>query len=385
MPDSRVVQVRWRRVAVPFRTMVTNAQASYRVRESVLIEVEADGGLRGVGEASLPAGASFDVDGRTIGSFMTAAAATVLGREVSAGFTELQLPAVATGEWSAAMACGVQTALADLAARAAGLPLYRWLADEAGASLAAGPSEVEVNGLVDLTDPAAAAESAVSLVRDGFRTIKLKVGSTPQSSIATVAAVRAAVGPAVMLRCDANRAWRLAEADAFLTASAPYALALCEEPLADPGPDYSALAELRSTSPVPLAVDESTRTVAALERVIAAGAADALIVKPMASGLEEVVAMVRRARDASLPAIVTTTFDLAPGTAVAMHVAALVGSPGPACGVGTAGLVADLLGHGLAAVQRGSIALPETPGLGIEFDYEAIERYAAGPWEEAAP
>jgi L-alanine-DL-glutamate epimerase-like enolase superfamily enzyme len=370
---------------VPFRTTVTNAQASYRVRESVLIEVEADGGLRGVGEASLPAGASFDVEGQTIGAFMTAAAATALGREVSAGFKELLLPAVAAGEWSAAMACGVQTALADLAARAAGLPLYRWLADEAGISLAAGPSEIEVNGLVDMTDPAAAAESAVALVRDGFRTIKLKVGGTPQSSIATVAAVRAAVGPAVMLRCDANRAWRLADAEAFLTASAPYALALCEEPLADPGPDYSALAELRSASPVPLAVDESTRTVAALERVIAAGPADALVVKPMASGLDEATAMARRARDASLPAIVTTTFDLAPGTAVAMHLAALVGSSGPACGLGTAGLVTDLLGHGLPEVHGGSITLPETPGLGIEFDYEGIERYAVGPWEEPAP
>lgn len=380
-----MVRVRWRCVTVPFRATVTNAKASYRVRESVLIEVEADGGRRGVGEASLPAGASFEAHAREIEAFLTAAAAALAGREASAGFAELQLPAFVPGEWSAAAACGVETALADLAARAAGLPLYRWLADEAGISLAAGPSEVEVNGLVDLTDPAAAAESAVALVRDGFRTIKLKVGGNPQSSIATVAAVRAAIGPSVTLRCDANRAWGLAEAKAFLSASAPHSLALCEEPLADPGPDYSALAKLRSASPVPLAVDESTRTVATLERVIAAGAADALVIKPMASGLEEAVAMVRRARDASLPAIVTTTFDLAPGTAVAMHLAALVGPPGPACGVGTAGLVADLLGHGLAAVQRGSITLPETPGLGIAFDDEAIERYAAGPWEEAAP
>jgi L-alanine-DL-glutamate epimerase-like enolase superfamily enzyme len=105
----------------------------------------------------------------------------------------------------------------------------------------------------------------------------------------------------------------------------------------------------------------------------------------MASGLAESLAMVRRARDAGLPAIVTTTFDLAPGTAVAMHLATLVGSPGPACGLSTAGLVADLLGRGLPEVHRGSITLPKTPGLGIEFDYEAIERCAAGPWAEGPP
>lgn len=376
-----MARVRWRRVSVPFRTTVTNAQAWYRVRESVLIEVEADSGLRGVGEASLPAGASFDVHGQTIGAFMTAAAAVLVGREAAGGFAELQLPAFITGEWSAAAACGVETALADLAARAAGLPLYRWLANEAVHPLTAGSPEIEVNGLVDLVEPAAAAEAARALVQDGFRTLKLKVGGSPERSIATVAAVRRAAGPEVQVRSDANRSWGPGEARTFLSGCAPYAMELCEEPLATPGAGYGALAELRAASPVPLAVDESTRTVAALERVIAAGAADALVVKPMASGLAESLAMVRRARDAGLPAIVTTTFDLAPGTAVAMHLAALAGSPGPACGLATAGLVADLLGRGVPEVRRGSITLPETPGLGVDFDYEAIERYAAGPWE----
>ncbi|MBE0607877.1 MAG: mandelate racemase/muconate lactonizing enzyme family protein [Dehalococcoidia bacterium] len=379
-----MARVRWRRVAVPFTVTVTNAQAAYRVRESVLIEVEADGGLRGIGEASLPAGASFDAHALDVQAFLRAAAAAAIGRGASGGFAHLRLPAFVPGEWSGAAVCGVATALADVAARTAGLPLYRWLAKEARLPLAAGPSKIDVNGLVDLTDPGAAAESAVALVRDGFRTIKLKVGGSPERSIATVAAVRVAVGPGVVLRCDANRSWGRAEAEVFLSGCTPYAVALCEEPLGDPGPDYGALAELRAASTVPLAVDESTRTVDALERVIAAEGADALVVKPMASGLEEAMAMVRRARDAGLPAIVTTTFDLAPGTAVAMHLAALVGSPGPACGLGTAGLVTDLLGHGLPEVHRGSIALPETPGLGIEFDYQAIERYAAGPWEEAA-
>ena len=380
-----MVRVRWRRVAVPFRTTVTNAQAAYRVRESVLIEVEADGGLRGIGEASLPAGGSFETHGREIEAFLTAAAAVVAAREAAGGLAELQLPAFVPGEWSAAAACGVETALADLAARTAGVPLYRWLANETRLPLAAGPSQIDVNGLVDLVEPAAAAEAARALVQDGFRTIKLKVGGSPERSIATVAAVRAAVGPGVVLRCDANRSWEPGEARTFLSACAPYAVALCEEPLATPGAGYGALAELRAASPVPLAVDESARTAAALERVLAAGAADALVVKPMASGLAESLAMVRRARDAGLPAIVTTTFDLAPGTAVAMHLAALVGSPGPACGLSTAGLVADLLGRGLPEVRRGSITLPKTHGLGIEFDYEAIERCAAGPWAEGPP
>jgi L-alanine-DL-glutamate epimerase-like enolase superfamily enzyme len=376
-----VVRVRWRPVAVPFRTVLTNAQAAYRVRESVLFEVETAHGLRGAGEASLPAGSSFDRDGPALRAFLAAAAPALPGRQPDAGWSGLQLPAGSPGGWSAAATCAVETALADLAARAACVPLYRWLADKAGIPLAAGDPEIDANGLVDLVAPGPAAEEASSLARAGFRTLKLKVGGDPRTSAATVGAVRAAVGPGVEVRCDANRSWTLDEARSFLAACAAHRVALCEEPLTDPGPRYEFLAGLRAESPVKLAVDESTRTVEALDLAITASATDAVVIKPMASGLAGGLAMVRRARAANLPTIVTTTFDLAPGTAVAMHLAALVASPGPACGLATAHLVEDPLGDGVPEVRHGTVRLSDAPGLGVEFDPGAIERYALGPWE----
>ena len=371
-------------MAVPFRTTVTNARAAYRVRESVLIVVETGGGQHGIGEASLPAGASIAAHGTAIDVFMAAAAESAIGRGDGDGFAHLRLPSFVPGEWSAATACGLETALADLAARAAGLPLYRWLAGVAGVALPHGDQEVEANGLVDLVDPAAAAATAINLVRDGFRTLKLKVGTDPEASAATVAAVRAAGGPAGELRCDANRSWSPDEARAFLAGCAGHAVALCEEPLADPGAAYRAMATLRAASPVALAVDESARTAEALELVIASFAADAVVIKPMASGLAEALAMLTRAGAAGLTTVVTTTFDLAPGTALAMHLAALVASPRPACGLATADLVEDLLGHGVPDVRHGALRLSEAPGLAVELDHEAIERYATGPWEGAA-
>lgn len=380
---SNPVQMRWRRVAVPFREVVANAQATYRVRESVLIEVEGPDGGRGIGEAALPAGASFREHGPEIDAFMAATASVVAGRPSSDGRAHLELPAFVPGAWSAAMACGVETALVDLAARQEGLPLWRWLAGEARIPLDAEQPVIEANGLVDLVEPGQAAAAAARLVRDGFATIKLKVGGDPSSSAETVAAVRAAVGPDVELRCDANRSWGEAEAARFLASCAPSRVELCEEPLAEPGGDFAALAALRKSSAVPVAVDESTRTLGALERALAADAADALVVKPMASGLWESVAMVGRAREAGLPVIVTTTFDLAPGTALAMHVAALAAVPRPACGLATADLVADLLGHRVPEVRSGTVTLPGAPGLGVELDHHAIEKYAVGPWEDA--
>ena len=66
--------------------------------------------------------------------------------------------------------------------------------------------------------------------------------------------MRAAVGPAVELRCDANRAWDLAAAAAFGLAAAPARLQYVEEPVADPAAD---LAAFHSATGLPTALDES--------------------------------------------------------------------------------------------------------------------------------
>jgi L-alanine-DL-glutamate epimerase-like enolase superfamily enzyme len=380
-----MLRLRWRRVAVPFRNVVANAQSTYRVRESVLIQLETDDGLCGTGEAALPAGSSFAAQGSAIDAFLRSAGSCIEPGHSPQDAAGLALPSYEPGAWSAAVVCGLETAIAGLASREAGIPLYRWLATRTGLAGPGASREIDVNGLVDLTDPAAAARDAAGLAASGFRTLKLKVGGEPRAALRTVAAVREAVGPGVTIRCDANRAWEYSEAIQFLDGCALHGVALCEEPIADPGCDYSMLAALRKSSPVPLAVDESTRTVEALERAISAGAADAVVIKPMASGLNEALRMLACARAADMPVVVTTTFDLAPGTAVALHLAALTGAPALACGLATMDLVEDPLGSGVPAVNGGRMAIPQQAGLGVTLDVSSVERYATGNWSKLEP
>ena len=67
-------------------------------------------------------------------------------------------------------------------------------------------------------------------MRDGFRCVKVKVGIGDDAG--RLAAVRAAVGPDVLIRVDANGAWATPEeALANLRALAPVGLELCEEPM----------------------------------------------------------------------------------------------------------------------------------------------------------
>lgn len=381
MASDPIAAVRWRRVAVPFRAAVTNSQATYRVRESVLVEIRAQSGALGIGEAALPAGSSFAANGDALEARLEAIASRLPGRSPEENWreTHLDLAENEYASWPAAVVCGIETALADLAAQDAGMPLFRWLAAESGRGGENLSGAVKANGLIDLVEPKGAATTAGELVDSGFRTLKLKVGGDIDRSLATVAAVRDAAGPDIELRCDANRAWPFDQARSFLQGSQPFNIAVLEEPLASPGANFELLAALQSESHTMLGADESARSVAALERAIAAGIR-LLVVKPMASGLRTSLDLVRRAQSAGMQVIITTTFDLAPGTAMAMHLSAL-GDPDVACGVATLDLVEEPLGDGVPAIVRGGLTLEDQQGLGVKLDHAAIERFAAGPWE----
>jgi len=106
------------------------------------------------------------------------------------------------------------------------------------------------------------------------------------------------------------------------------------------------------------------------------------VIKPMASGLRQALAMIALARSASLPVIVTTMFDTGVGTTAAMHLAALAGNPPPACGLATLDLLEDDLVIGVPRVIRGWLRIPGRPGLGVRVDEHALSRYASGPQGE---
>ena len=88
----------------------------------------------------------------------------------------------------------------------------------------------------------------------GFQSLKLKVGRRDiDSEIALVRAIRASIGPRIRLRCDANRAWSLADAVSFAHGTRGAGIQYIEEPLINPG----GLEELAVKFNVPVALDES--------------------------------------------------------------------------------------------------------------------------------
>ncbi len=211
--------------------------------------------------------------------------------------------------------------------------------------------------------------------------MKVKVGRDRAADTERLRAVRAAVGPDLGIRIDANGAWSEQEAVAALVEHAAHGVALCEQPVA-PGPDAPArLARVRAASPVPIAADESCASLHDLRSLVDAEAVDAVVIKPLRTGLREALAMIREATVRNLPCILTTTFDTGAGTALALHLAALLPEPRSACGLATLLLLAGDIVRGCPTPEAGSLPLPTGPGLGVTLDEAALDRFPTGPWE----
>ena len=244
----------------------------------------------------------------------------------------------------------IDLALWDRAGRRAGRPLAALLTDAPAA-------EVAVNATLSATDRAGAAAQAAEAVAQGYECVKVKVGIGDDPG--RLAAVRAAAGPAVALRVDANGAWDVEEAVRAIDALAPTDLELVEEPTHG----LEAVRSGRERVAVRVAIDET----AAEHGALGAGVADAVCLKiSRCGGIAGLLAAATLVRASGAEVYLASTLDGPLGIAAAVHAAAALASRGPlpACGLATLGLfegVEDVL-----PVRGGRIAVPAGAGLGVE-------------------
>lgn len=198
---------------------------------------------------------------------------------------------------------------------------------------------VPVNALVDgaPVDPGALT---------GFPAVKVKVGRTePRDDVDLVAAVRDAVGPAVALRVDANGAWDFETAEAMIGRLARFDLELVEQPVAA----LDDLARLRRRVHVPVAADESVRSVGHARCLATLEAADLIVLKVQPLG--GVRSALRVAETAGVPALVTSMRETSVGIAAGLALAAALPELPYACGLATRMPGGDVVRDPLAPVD----------------------------------
>lgn len=99
----------------------------------------------------------------------------------------------------------LDTALWDLNARSAGLPLHDYLGSNERESV---PAYASGGYYLEGKSPAGLGKELAGYVAQGFRAVKMKTGRlSPSEEEARIAAARDAIGPDVLLMLDANNAW----------------------------------------------------------------------------------------------------------------------------------------------------------------------------------
>jgi L-alanine-DL-glutamate epimerase-like enolase superfamily enzyme len=252
-------------------------------------------------------------------------------------------------ELPAALAA-VDLALWDRAGRRAGKPVAALLTDEPA-------PRVAVNATLSALDRAGAGEQAAAAAREGYGCVKLKVGVGDDGG--RVAAVRAATGPRVALRLDANGAWDVEEAVAAIERLSPAGLELVEEPTHG----LHGMRAVRERVAVRVSIDET----AAEHGALTSGVADAVCLKlSRCGGIAGLLAAATLVRATGAEVYLASTLDGPLGVAGALHAAAALASRGPLahCGLATLGMFADL--ENPLPARNGEIALPSAPGLGVE-------------------
>jgi L-alanine-DL-glutamate epimerase-like enolase superfamily enzyme len=318
------------------------------MRERDILEVRLDwgGGDFGLGEAA-PLEPYDRVPPAAVAAALQVYASVLGDAAPDAGHAELLAACAAERDLPEALAA-VDLALWDRAGRRAGQPVARLLAADAAAAVA-------VNATLGADDRAGAAAEAAAAARAGFGCVKVKVGIGDDAG--RVAAVRAAVGPDVAIRVDANGAWPNAhEALANLRALAPAGLEYAEEPVHG----VDALRAVQAARVVPVAMDES----GAEPGAAASGATDAVCLKiARCGGITGLLRDARAAREAGSAVYVASTFDGPLGVAAGVHAAAALAADGPVapCGLATLGLFAGF--EDVLAPVRAAIAVPDGPGL----------------------
>lgn len=356
---TKITRIDCRQIDLEPEAVRTDASQSFVKQETVLVTVETADGCSGTGYSyTIGTGGSSVL--ALLRDHLTDGLIGADVRNLERLWQQLMntTRATAVGAITSLAVAAVDIALWDLVGRRAELPLWR-LAGGAQDRLPLYDTEggwIHLS-LDDLARNAAAAEAA------GMAGIKIKVGKAHLAEdVERLAAVRAAVGPRFEIMVDANQAFTGAEATRRAAAYAELGIAWFEEPL--PADDLSGHARLARSTTVPIAVGESLYSGRQFAEYLAAGAAS--IVQVDAARIGGITPWLKVAHTAE-----AFNVPVAPHFLMELH-----GSL--ACAVPNGHYVEHIPQLGAVTrtgpvIENGWLRPPETPGIGIDWDLDALD------------
>lgn len=260
---------------------------------------------------------------------------------------------------------GVDVALWDLRGQALNQPLWKLL----GAERSTCPAYASA---LLWNAPEKLAEEATRYLEQGFRRMKMRLGQSEAYDVAAVRAVRKAIGSRGDLICDASMRYHPELAQRIGRVLQEQRVFWFEEPFAPEA--YDSFAALRGTIDLPIAAGENEFGSQGFAELIHRKAVD--IVQPDASRCGGITEVLRIADLAAQSGLRVATHSWSDAIAVVANAHVVASLPhGMTVEIDTTGnpFIQDLLVEPLQ-VKDGQLQLSHRPGLGLELNWEAVER-----------
>lgn len=293
----------------PFKTALRTATEV----ENVFVYVRLEDGLIGVGAAA-PTLAITGESKESIETILkTVLTPLLLGQDIR-NIHQLSHMIERSCVANTSAKAALEIALYDALCQHLHLPLYQYLGGRT--NRLTNDMTVSVGTVEEMR------EDARQIIKDGFSTLKIKVGKDWIKDVERIKAIREEVGKAVSIRVDANQGWTPRQAVSIIQAleHADTRLELIEQPVH--ASDIDGLKFIRQHVNTPIMADESLFSPQDALRLIKEDAVDFLNIKLMKTGgIRRAMQIADMAESANIPCMIGSMMESSISVLAAAHIA----------------------------------------------------------------
>lgn len=359
----KIKEIEIRAIDLPLHEPFIISYASYDTMPSIIVKLTTDTGHVGYGESV----ADEHVTGESWESTFAVLKHTLAPKLIGMDPAQMEkiherMDAEIYGVPSAKAALDI--ACYDAVGKALGIPVYDLLGGRYH-------DEFPITHVLSIGTPEHMADEAEQRVKEGYRSLKMKVGTNVLEDVKRIQAVRERVGESIAIRIDVNQGW----VNSSATLQALQKLKDCsldwlEQPVkAD---DIDAMVEIKSKTSVPVMIDEGLRGIREMREIIAKRAADKVNIKLMkCGGIYPAMKLAHMAEMAGIECQVGSMVESSVGSAAGFHVAF---SKKIMTSVELTGPLKFSEDIGNLKYDVPFIRLTEKPGLGVDVDEAVLNK-----------
>ena len=336
--------------------------------EIILIEIEAENGVKGYGESI----ATPSAEG--IKAFVDSAGSLIIGEEIFQNQRIIKKcyhslfqahGTCSAPRFGAQILSGLEMALWDLCGKIVERPLHELLGGKYR-------DKIEYFGFIQGNSANELAIDAKKLSKNGHKVIYGKIGREESTDVQIVKKVREAVGKDIRLRFDPNEAWDLVTAKRMIEKLEDFSIEMIEQPCNHM--NISVLKQIKDLNKVSIGVDQSVFNLNDLFQIALLNAADLVVLGLHETGgiggLKKAAAV---AESAGLNICIHGLHETGITTCAANQVAATIPNLDDGNQFMNHLIESDIINSPDLTLQNGGLPVLDGPGLGFEINFEAVQ------------